>query len=101
MSNSNSDRSIGQLFASIMEDISSLIRGEIALAKAEVRKSAQMAARGAGLIGGHPVLYLLARCPLVRHCQCAQRTSVGRIPHRCVTAATHHRHHGLLRQATL
>jgi hypothetical protein len=60
MSNSNSDRSIGQLFASIMEDISSLIRGEIALAKAEVRKSAQMAARGAGLIGG--AIFLATLC---------------------------------------
>ena len=60
MSNSNGDRSIGQLFASIMEDISSLIRGEIALAKAEVRKSAQMAARGAGLIGG--AIFLATLC---------------------------------------
>jgi len=60
MSNSNGDRSIGQLFASIMEDISSLIRGEIALAKAEIRKSAQMAARGAGLIGG--AIFLATLC---------------------------------------
>ena len=49
MSN-NSNRSLGQIFASITEDIASLVRGEIALAKAELKQSARMAARGAGLI---------------------------------------------------
>lgn len=47
----DTNRSLGQIFASITEDISALIRGEIALAKAEVKQSAQQAARGAGLIG--------------------------------------------------
>ena len=60
MRNTNSDRSLGRLFASILQDISSLIRGEIALAKAEVRKSMTMAARGAGLVGG--AIFLATLC---------------------------------------
>jgi len=56
----DTNRSLGQIFASITEDISALIRGEIALAKAEVRQSAQQAARGAGLIGAALFLATLA-----------------------------------------
>jgi uncharacterized membrane protein YqjE len=53
-------RSLGDLVASITADISSLIRGEIALAKAEMRESAQQAARGAGLLVVAVVLVSLA-----------------------------------------
>ena len=49
---SGGGRSIGQVFASITEDIASLVRDEIALAKAEVRQSLVRAGRGALLIAG-------------------------------------------------
>lgn len=45
-------RSIGELVASIMDDFSTLIRGEIELAKAELRESAKQAGAGAGLLAG-------------------------------------------------
>ncbi|HEY6742429.1 MAG TPA: phage holin family protein [Lapillicoccus sp.] len=46
------DRSIGELFSAISADLSTLIRQELALAKAEVRQSATRAGAGAGLLGG-------------------------------------------------
>jgi hypothetical protein len=46
------DRSIGELFSAISADLSTLIRQELALAKAEVRQSAARAGAGAGLLGG-------------------------------------------------
>ena len=45
-------RSIGTLVSSITEDLSTLVRGEIALAKAEMAASAKSAARGAALLAG-------------------------------------------------
>ena len=46
------DRSIGELFSAISADLSTLIRQELALAKAEVRQSASHASKGVGLLGG-------------------------------------------------
>ena len=46
------DRSIGELFSAISADLSTLIRQELALAKAELRESATRAGAGAGLLGG-------------------------------------------------
>jgi len=46
------DRSVGQLFSAVSEDISTLIRQEVELAKAEVRQSATQAGAGVGLLGG-------------------------------------------------
>ncbi len=46
------DRSVGELFAAISSDLSTLMRQEVALAKAEVRESATHAGVGAGLLGG-------------------------------------------------
>lgn len=43
--------SIGELIGDISRDLSTLIRQEIELAKAEVRQSARQAGRGAGLLG--------------------------------------------------
>jgi hypothetical protein len=48
-SQERSDRSLGALLASITEDLSALIRGEIELAKAEAREAARNAAKGFGL----------------------------------------------------
>jgi hypothetical protein len=59
------DRSIGELISAVSEDFSTLMRQEVALAKAEVRESASRAGAGAGLLAGagiaaHMVLLFLS-----------------------------------------
>jgi Putative Actinobacterial Holin-X, holin superfamily III len=44
--------SIGQLFGEISKDLSTLMRQEVALAKAEVTQSAKQASKGVGMFGG-------------------------------------------------
>jgi hypothetical protein len=44
--------SIGQLFGEISKDISTLMRQEVALAKAEVTQSAKQASKGVGMFAG-------------------------------------------------
>jgi hypothetical protein len=44
--------SLGELVADIGEDISTLLRQEVELAKAEAKESAQKAGRGVGMFGG-------------------------------------------------
>lgn len=43
---------VGELFADISRDLSTLIRQETELAKAELRESATRAGKGAGMFGG-------------------------------------------------
>ena len=57
--------SVGELFAHVTEDLSTLIRQEVALAKAEATVSAKKAGKGAGLlagagVAGHFVLLFLS-----------------------------------------
>ena len=51
-SSSGDEPSIGQLFGEISKDLSTLMRQEVALAKAEVTQSAKKAGKGAGLFAG-------------------------------------------------
>jgi len=51
---------IGRLVADASRDISSLIRGEIALAKSELKISVRAGGVGAGLVGGAAFFGLLA-----------------------------------------
>jgi hypothetical protein len=44
--------SLGELFGRVTEDLSTLMRQEVALAKAEAQQSAKRAGKGAGLLGG-------------------------------------------------
>lgn len=46
------ENSLGDLFSEVTEDLSTLIRQEMELAKAEVRESAKRAGKGAGMLGG-------------------------------------------------
>lgn len=46
------DRSVGELFADVSGNLSTLLQQEVALAKAEVQQSAKRAGKGAGLLGG-------------------------------------------------
>lgn len=47
-----SSASVGDLFGEVTKDISTLIRQEFALAKAETQESAKKAGTGAGMLGG-------------------------------------------------
>ncbi|MGJ3510004.1 phage holin family protein [Enemella sp. A6] len=46
------NRSIGEIFADLTTNLSTLMRQEVALAKAEVRESATAAGKGAGMFAG-------------------------------------------------
>lgn len=47
--------SIGELFSEVADDLSTLMRQEVELAKAELRQSATRAGKGAGLLAGASV----------------------------------------------
>src|SRR5215207_2319834 len=55
-----SEASIGQLVAGIQRDLSTLVRGEIELAKAELRESAEQAGVGGALFAAAAFLAVLA-----------------------------------------
>jgi Putative Actinobacterial Holin-X, holin superfamily III len=56
---SDTDRTIGQLVADATHDLQGIVRGEIALAKAEVTSGAKVLGRGAGLLAGAAFLALM------------------------------------------
>jgi hypothetical protein len=49
------DRSLGDLISGVTQDLSTLMRQELELAKAEVQQSASRAGKGAGMLGGAAV----------------------------------------------
>lgn len=53
-------KSVGSLLSDISRDVSTLVRQEIELAKAEAKESATHAGKGAGLLGGAAVSGQLA-----------------------------------------
>ncbi|MFJ2299377.1 phage holin family protein [Oerskovia paurometabola] len=60
-----SRQSVGELFADVTRDMSTLLRQEVALAKAEATASARRAGKGAGMfagagVAGHMVLLFLS-----------------------------------------
>ncbi|MEE6271854.1 phage holin family protein [Georgenia wangjunii] len=60
-----SNASVGELFSHVSEDLSTLVRQEIALAKAEATQTATQAGKGAGMfagagVAGHFVLLFLS-----------------------------------------
>jgi len=54
------ERTLGQLVASASQDISTLVRGEIALAKAEVSSQVKKAGMGGGLLAAAAVIVFYA-----------------------------------------
>jgi hypothetical protein len=56
---SGTERTIGQLVADATHDIEGIVRGEIALAKAEVTDGAKVLGKGAGLLAGAAFLLLM------------------------------------------
>ncbi|HYY12704.1 MAG TPA: phage holin family protein [Kineosporiaceae bacterium] len=59
------ERTLGQLVAQASDDLSGIVRAEIALAKAELRADVKNAALGGGLFGAAGYLGLLASILLV------------------------------------
>jgi uncharacterized membrane protein YqjE len=55
-----SDASLGEMLAAASRDMSALVRGEIELAKAELRVDAKYGAKAVGLFGGAVFVVLLA-----------------------------------------
>jgi hypothetical protein len=58
-------RSIGELLSDVSQDVTTLLRQEVALAKAEVRQSVSSAGKGVGMfagagVAGHMVLLFLS-----------------------------------------
>jgi len=47
-----SERSLGELLTDVTTDLSTLLRQEVELAKAELTQSAKRAGKGAGMLGG-------------------------------------------------
>ena len=58
-SGNGTERTLGQLVADATQDISTIVRSEIALAKAEVTAEAKIAGKGAGLLAGAAFVGLL------------------------------------------
>ena len=56
----DAERTIGQLVADATRDISSIVRSEVALAKAEIRADAKKAGLGAGMFAAAGTLAFLA-----------------------------------------
>jgi len=54
------DSSLGELLGEVSRDLSTLIRQEMELAKAEIRQTATRAGKGAGLLGGAGYAGLMA-----------------------------------------
>ena len=54
------ERTLGELVTSLTTDASTLVRGEIELAKAELRESARRGGAGAGMVAAAGFLLLLA-----------------------------------------
>ena len=62
---SDSRRSIGELLGDVSQDVTTLLRQEVALAKAEVKQSVSSAGKGVGMfagagVSGHMVLLFLS-----------------------------------------
>jgi len=60
MGPNGSEPTVGQLVANASKDLSNLVRGEVELAKTELKKTAVAAGTGAGMFGAAAFLALLA-----------------------------------------
>jgi len=70
--------SIGDLLSDISRDISTLMRQEVALAKAELQQSAKQAGKGAGMLSGAAIFGHLALVFLAIACWWGLGNSIGR-----------------------
>jgi F0F1-type ATP synthase assembly protein I len=63
-STSGDDRSLGQIVGDLTNDLTTLVKQELALAKTELKEEAGKAGKGAGMLGGAGVAGLLAAITL-------------------------------------
>lgn len=70
--------SIGELLSDISTDISTLMRQEVELAKAELRQSATKAGKGAGMLAGSAVFGQLTLVFLLLACWWGLGNAIGR-----------------------
>jgi uncharacterized membrane protein YqjE len=70
--------SVGELLSDISRDISTLMRQEMELAKAELQQSAKKAGKGAGMLSGAAVFAHLAVVFLALACWWGLGDSIGR-----------------------
>ena len=63
-------RSTGEIIRDVVEDLETMVRSEIRLARAEMSEKIQRAGRASGLIGGAAVCGLLAGGCIVTACIC-------------------------------
>jgi uncharacterized membrane protein YqjE len=66
---SRDDRSLGEIVSDVAQDLSTLVRQELDLAKTEVKQEASKAGKGVGLLGGagvagHLALIFLSLCAM-------------------------------------
>jgi uncharacterized membrane protein YqjE len=66
---SGDDRSLGQIVSDVAQDLSTLVRQELDLAKTEVKQEASRAGKGVGLLGGagvagHLALVFISLCAM-------------------------------------
>ena len=57
---SNDERSLGQIMGDVANDLTTLVRHELELARTELKAEAARAGRGAGMLGGAGISGLLA-----------------------------------------
>ena len=82
---SGTERTIGQLVADATHDLEGIVRGEIALAKAEVTDGAKVLGKGAGLLAGAAFLALMGVVFLLHSAAwgiAEWLPGLGRLPHR-------------------
>jgi hypothetical protein len=72
------ESSVGELMSDISRDISTLMRQEVELAKAELRQSAKQSGKGAGLLAGAAVFGNLALVFLAVACWWGLGNEIGR-----------------------
>jgi uncharacterized membrane protein YqjE len=63
------DRSLGQIVSDVAQDLSTLVRQELDLAKTEVKQEASRAGKGVGMLGGagvagHLALVFISLCAM-------------------------------------
>jgi hypothetical protein len=68
MANTNGERSAGDILQNVLRDVGEIVRGEIRLARAEIREKAGKASKAGGFLGGAALCGLLAGGSLAAAC---------------------------------
>jgi Flp pilus assembly protein TadB len=77
MANTYPERSTGDILQNVVADVGDIVRGEIRLAKAEIRQKAGKAGKAGGMLGGAAICGLFAAACLVVTCIAALALVMG------------------------